>query len=94
LNEWVGGTAILFFLLTNALLFSALSHVNPLLRWFSNSTMAWNNSKLTIYHGTDTQTLASNPKHAAHAHFHLGQILAFAVDLSLCRPATDFGQGF
>jgi hypothetical protein len=49
----------------------------------------WANGKLTVYHGTDTQTIA------AHGPFRVGGRLgSFAADLIYCRPATDFGRGF
>jgi hypothetical protein len=49
----------------------------------------WVNGNLVVYHGTDTQALT------AHGRLHPGdKIDRFAVNLTLCRPATDFGRGF
>jgi Protein of unknown function (DUF3990) len=41
--------------------------------------VSWSNPDIILYHGT----------HSAHA----PSILA-AIDLAICRPRTDFGQGF
>jgi hypothetical protein len=41
-----------------------------------------------VFHGTDTAQLAA---YQPFAHSILG---GFRVQLSLCQPATDFGQGF
>jgi hypothetical protein len=51
---------------------------------------AWANGNLTVYHATDRQNLA-----AYGTLFGTGQrVSSYAVKLSLCRQATDFGQGF
>ncbi len=47
----------------------------------------WSNKDLYVYHGTDSGSVGAT---AATS----GSILAFKVNLSLCRPFTDFGQGF
>jgi hypothetical protein len=52
---------------------------------------AWGtpNPPLDVYHGTDDQSLL------AWGAISQGQTLTgFRARLSLCRPATDFGQGF
>lgn len=49
---------------------------------------AWNNDPLTVYHGTDDVSLGQPG-------ITRGTVLTgFVVNLSLCRPLTDFGQGF
>lgn len=49
----------------------------------------WNNSDLILYHGTDDLSIPGA------SGLRLGAALtAFKVDLRLCRPFTDFGQGF
>jgi hypothetical protein len=50
--------------------------------------MPWANGSLAVYHGTDTNSLPGPGP------FQAGQKLSFVVNLALCRPATDFGQGF
>jgi Protein of unknown function (DUF3990) len=48
----------------------------------------WNNKPLTVYHGTDDVSLG-------RPGVTQGTVLrGFVVNLSLCRPLTDFGQGF
>jgi len=48
----------------------------------------WNNKPLTVYHGTDDASLG-------RPGVTQGTVLnGFVVNLSLCRPLTDFGQGF
>jgi Protein of unknown function (DUF3990) len=47
----------------------------------------WLNKNLFVYHGTDSGSIAA-------ATIATGAILPFAVNLALCRPNTDFGQGF
>jgi hypothetical protein len=49
----------------------------------------WIDPPLRVYHGTDTTALpspASSPL--------VGTPVPFAVNISRCRPFTDFGQGF
>jgi hypothetical protein len=46
---------------------------------------SWSNGRLTVYHGTDV--VSANLPVA-------GQQAPFSVQLSQCRPATDFGRGF
>ncbi|GJD49110.1 hypothetical protein OPKNFCMD_1840 [Methylobacterium crusticola] len=48
----------------------------------------WSNPVLRVYHGTDDVSAAVAPNAA------LGTPLSFVVTLALCRPNTDFGQGF
>jgi len=48
---------------------------------------SWSNGRLTVYHGTDAVS-ANLPVPVA------GQQAPFSVQLSQCRPATDFGRGF
>ena len=48
---------------------------------------AWNNKDLVVYHGTDDISLRAQG-------VPLGATLQFTVNLALCRPFTDFGQGF
>lgn len=50
--------------------------------------MAWTNGPLTVYHGTDSSSLSGCGT------IRIGGRLNFTVQLSRCRPATDFGQGF
>src|SRR5436305_603052 len=50
---------------------------------------AWANGKLTVYHGTDTRSLAVGAGAAAGT-----TLTGFMVNLSMCRPATDVEQGF
>lgn len=47
----------------------------------------WSSGGLTVYHGTDVVS-ASLPN------IVLGQPVNFGIRLNLCRPGTDFGQGF
>jgi Protein of unknown function (DUF3990) len=47
----------------------------------------WLNKKLFVYHGTDSASVAA-------ASTATGAVLSFSVNLALCRPNTDFGQGF
>jgi hypothetical protein len=47
----------------------------------------WANKDLDVYHGTDSLSVGA-------ALFPSGNILPFRVNLALCRPFTDFGQGF
>lgn len=46
----------------------------------------WRNN-LDVYHGTDSNSVRASA-------IASGQPLVFAVSLPLCRPYTDFGQGF
>jgi Protein of unknown function (DUF3990) len=47
----------------------------------------WNNPRLRLFHGTDSRSVAPLPA--------VGNAFpAFAVNLAICRPFTDFGQGF
>ena len=92
-GEWILSAAILLLLASNVILYARL-YPNPFSRWLGNSAVAWNNDKLIVYHGTDSETLASQPWLARHAPFRVGKVIPFSVDLSLCRPATDFGRGF
>jgi hypothetical protein len=92
LSEWAGWTAALLLLISNVIVVARFSLLGPFTRWFRRSAVAWNNDKLTLYHGTDTLSLALNPNMPYS--FTVGQVIPFTVDLSLCRPATDFGQGF
>ena len=49
---------------------------------------AWNNTPLTVYHGTDDVS-------SGRPGIRQGTVLrGFAVNLSICRPFTDFGRGF
>ena len=49
----------------------------------------WVNGNLKVYHGTDTQALT------AYGELKPGVTIGrFAVDLSICRAATDFGRCF
>jgi hypothetical protein len=48
----------------------------------------WNNAALTVFHGTDDVSLGRSG-------VTQGTVLrGFVANLSLCRPLTDFGQGF
>jgi hypothetical protein len=47
----------------------------------------WNNKDLVVYHGTDD--ISVNAQNAA-----VHTPLPLKVNLRLCRPCTDFGQGF
>jgi hypothetical protein len=68
---------------TNSIAFAVLGRIR------SAAMPPWSNGKLTVYHGTDTLTLA------AHGPFKAGGSLAgFVANLANCRPATDFGTGF
>jgi hypothetical protein len=49
----------------------------------------WTSGNLIVYHGTDSHALASYGTIARNAVLN-----RFTVNLPLCRPATDFGQGF
>ena len=42
--------------------------------------MSWNNGPLTVYHGCDDQSAKA--------------IVSNGINLALCKPLTDFGQGF
>jgi hypothetical protein len=48
----------------------------------------WANSPLVVYHGTDAASVGAI---GLSAGIH---VPTFMVDLGLCRPHTDFGQGF
>ena len=47
----------------------------------------WTNPVLRVFHGTDSHMVAAGG-------LLTGAALPFAVNLALCRPFTDFGQGF
>jgi hypothetical protein len=47
----------------------------------------WSNGSLAVYHGTDS--VSANVAITA-----AGRPAPFSVQLSQCRPATDFGRGF
>ncbi len=47
----------------------------------------WTNPKITLFHGTDS--VAAGALGAVP-----GDTLPFVVNLALCKPSTDFGQGF
>jgi hypothetical protein len=47
----------------------------------------WLNKDLYVYHGTDTDSVGASS-------IASGTGLPFTVSLPLCRPYTDFGQGF
>jgi hypothetical protein len=47
----------------------------------------WTNPSLTVFHGTDNVSAGVGTQPA-------GSPLPFVVNLSLCKPFTDFGQGF
>jgi uncharacterized protein DUF3990 len=47
----------------------------------------WLNQDLYVYHGTDSHSVGASS-------VATGGTLPFAVKLALCRPNTDFGQGF
>jgi hypothetical protein len=50
---------------------------------------AWSNAQLNVYHGTDDVSLGGT------GGVSQGTALGgFVVNLALCRPLTDFGQGF
>lgn len=50
---------------------------------------SWSNGKLTVYHGTNTQTLAD------YGPFEIGRRLAgFVADLEYCHPFSGFSKGF
>src|SRR5688572_1936290 len=49
----------------------------------------WSNGSLVVFHGTDTTALSAYGPLARGA-----ALTGFRVNLALCRPATDFGQGF
>ena len=49
---------------------------------------AWNNIPLTVYHGTDDASLGQ-PGITQET-----VLAGFVMNLTLCRPLTDFGQGF
>jgi hypothetical protein len=49
----------------------------------------WNNGPLVVYHGTDSAALAAYGSLVSSS-----PLPAFKVDITLCRPNTDFGQGF
>jgi Protein of unknown function (DUF3990) len=48
----------------------------------------WGNPPLSVYHGTDNVSAVVGRATAA------GAQLPFLPNLALCRPFTDFGQGF
>jgi hypothetical protein len=47
----------------------------------------WLNKDLYVYHGTDSNSVGASS-------ITSGTSLPFTVSLPLCRPYTDFGQGF
>jgi hypothetical protein len=47
----------------------------------------WLNKDLVVYHGTDDISVGAQG-------FSRYSVLPFGVNLRLCRPFTDFGQGF
>ena len=47
----------------------------------------WLNKDLCVYHGTDSNSVGASS-------ITSGTSLPFKVSLALCRPYTDFGQGF
>ena len=47
----------------------------------------WLNKDLYVYHGTDSNS-------AGGASITSGSSIPFVINLALCRPWTDFGQGF
>jgi hypothetical protein len=49
----------------------------------------WINRPLTLFHGTDTSKIASYAPFGQYS-----TLTGFRVQLALCRPNTDFGQGF
>lgn len=49
----------------------------------------WSSGSLKVYHGTDTQSLAAYGQIS-----HNSVLTNFTVNLAICRPITDFGQGF
>lgn len=51
----------------------------------------WSNKDLVAYHGTDSASLAASTGFPLPAS---GHALTFSISLALCRPYTDFGQGF
>jgi hypothetical protein len=88
-GAWVAG--VLFGV--NVAAFTILYLTSPYLKLTSpyltrRAAMPWANGDLTVYHGTDTRTLAG------HGSLTPGSTLNFIANLSYCRPATDFGQGF
>ena len=48
----------------------------------------WSNPPLLVYHGTDTIAV---PRAAG---LPIGRSVPFRIQVGLCRPFTDFGQGF
>lgn len=48
----------------------------------------WSNPPLIVYHGTDAASAGALGLSAGTP------LPSFAVNLALCRPHTDFGQGF
>jgi len=61
----------------------------------------WNNRDLVLYHGTDHLSVLGAAAAAVGAPAQRttiapsqGSHVPFPVSLSLCRPMTDFGQGF
>ncbi len=46
----------------------------------------WTNPPLRVYHGTDSNSVGLTARSAS--------LPPFTVNLALCRPYTDFGQGF
>ncbi len=56
--------------------------------------MAWTNQALTLFHGTNTLSMAayramSGPPFSLHM-----TLAGFTINLAACRPRTDLGQGF
>ncbi|MHC2435736.1 DUF3990 domain-containing protein [Bradyrhizobium sp. USDA 4451] len=47
----------------------------------------WSNKDLIVYHGTDSQSVRASG-------ITSGSSLPLTINLALCRPRTDFGQGF
>jgi hypothetical protein len=47
----------------------------------------WRNKDLVVYHGSDDVSVGAQGVNS-------GMPLGFTVNLALCRPFTDFGQGF
>jgi hypothetical protein len=47
----------------------------------------WLNKDLSVFHGTDSNSVGASAVGS-------GSTIPFRVSLALCRPYTDFGQGF
>jgi hypothetical protein len=47
----------------------------------------WLNKDIYVYHGTDSNSVGATSVRS-------GTSISFGVSLPLCRPRTDFGQGF